>query len=314
MCHAETLTDDERNGRLTWFQLCIPALADEIERICDAFSAVGALAVSVQGADDAAVYDEPLTNARPLWPRATVVGLFSDELDPRAMQEAVAAQLGALPPRRIVIERLPGRAWERMWLEYFGPRRFGRRLWIVPSGLVPDAPGQVGDVLVRIDPGLAFGTGSHETTAMCLEWLDRTPLLGTRVIDFGCGSGILAVAAAALGATQVWATDVDELALLATQQNAVKNDVLQRITVTHAARLRCGDADILIANILAGPLIDLAPRLRGHCRRGGTLVLSGILASQADAVRAAYRPHAALRIVAERGGWVCLVGTTRTRG
>jgi ribosomal protein L11 methyltransferase len=251
--------------------------------------AAGAMAVTLCDAADQPVL-EPAPGETPLWPTLRITGLFPGDADPLRVV-AELARLGPGPDWRPC--RLAGRAWEREWLRDFGPLRFGRRLAVVPGG--QDAP--QGSVVVRLDPGLAFGTGTHPTTALCLEWLDSlappragddAPLAGALVVDYGCGSGILAIAAVKLGADAAIGVDLDPQALLATRDNAAANDVADRVVACPAedldAVLDGRKADILLANILAGPLHELLPGFAARLRPGGRLALSGILADQVQAL------------------------------
>lgn len=251
--------------------------------------AAGAMAVTLLDAEDQPVL-EPAPGETPLWPMVRITGLYPGDADPLR----VLAELSRLAPG---IDwrpsRLAGRAWEREWLRDFGPLRFGRRLAVVPGG--QDAP--QGSVVVRLDPGLAFGTGTHPTTALCLEWLDAlapapagaaSPLAGALVVDYGCGSGILAIAALRLGARAAIGVDLDPQALLATHDNAAANEVADRLIACAPEELDVvlhgRKADILLANILAGPLHELLPEFAARLRPGGQLALSGILADQAEAL------------------------------
>jgi ribosomal protein L11 methyltransferase len=251
--------------------------------------AAGAMAVTLLDAADQPVL-EPLPGETPLWPTLCITGLFPGDADPlRILAELSRCAPGvAWRP-----SRLAGRAWEREWLRDFGPRRFGRRLAVVPGGQA--APAE--SVVVRLDPGLAFGTGTHPTTALCLEWLDAlagpdaggdVPLAGALVVDYGCGSGILAIAALKLGARAAVGVDLDPQALLATRENAAANEVADRLVACAPEELDTvlagRKADILLANILAAPLHELLPSFAARLRRGGRLVLSGILADQAAAL------------------------------
>ena len=275
------------------------------ERAC--FDA-GALSVTLADAADTPIL-EPLPGATPLWPEVKLSALYDPDTDREALtaqlREALAAP--ALAPR---YEELADRPWEREWLKDFRPMRFGRRLWIVPGGQALPA-GTTEAVVVELDPGLAFGTGTHATTALCLEWLDGAPLAGARVFDVGCGSGILAIAALVLGAAHADAMDIDPQALLATGENAVRNRVNERLAVRDAqAEWRRG-YDVVLANILAEPLIELAPRLAQAARPNGTVVLSGLLTSQAGAVASAFAPWFDMELPREREGWAGLVGRRR---
>jgi ribosomal protein L11 methyltransferase len=186
--------------------------------------------------------------------------------------------------------------------------RFGRRLWVCPGGL---PAGAADAIRIELDPGLAFGTGTHPTTALCLEWLDGQDLAGCSVVDYGCGSGILAVAAAKLGAARVVAVDIDPQALIATRDNALRNQVAGAVTATSEPTLAPRCADVLLANILAGPLVALAPRFAEALVPDGRLALSGLLPGQADAVTAAYRPWFHIETITTRDGWVLVSARRR---
>jgi len=206
-------------------------------------------------------------------------------------------------------ETLDDQVWERAWMDDFAPMRFGERLWIVPSWSASPDPQAVN---LKLDPGLAFGTGTHETTALCLEWLDRADLTGKAVLDFGCGSGVLAIAALLLGAGNATGTDIDPQALTASEDNARNNGVADALRLYLPENLpadyRC---DVLVANILAGPLVELAGQLASYCRPGGSLALSGILAEQAESVRNAYAPWFDLNPTTQQGDWVRIDGVRR---
>lgn len=261
--------------------------------------AAGALSVTLTDAADTPIL-EPALHTTPLWPRVRVAVLFAAD----ASRAEIVAALGDVPPEHAFTE-IADRAWEREWLADFKPMPFGARLWICPheqSVAAKDA------VVVKLDPGLAFGTGTHATTAMCLQWLDGAQLEGREVIDYGCGSGILAIAAVKLGALRAFAVDHDPQALLATRENAERNGVERRIEVlpSHAP---IKQVDVLLANILALPLIEFAPYFQTLVRPRGHLVLSGILADQAEAVTAAYAPWFDMDEPAHQNGWVRLHGT-----
>ena len=186
--------------------------------------------------------------------------------------------------------------------------RFGRRLWVCPGGLPAGDPD---GIRIELDPGLAFGTGTHPTTALCLEWLESAALDGRSVVDYGCGSGILAIAAAILGAAEVRAVDIDPQALIATDANAERNGVRSRLQITLDHDLPRSGTDVLVANILAGPLVELAPAFAAAVRPGGRIALSGILAGQSNTVTAAYRPWFDIALTATREGWTLLAGQRR---
>ena len=271
----------------------------------DALFELGAVSVTLEDAADDPVL-EPAPGETPLWPTVVVKAVFGAQADADVIAACLAQALPDAPAPRF--ETLPDKAWEREWLKDFRPMRFGRRLWVCPGGQPAGAPDAV---RIELDPGLAFGTGTHPTTALCLEWLDAQDLAGLAVVDYGCGSGILAIAAAKLGAAAVLAMDIDPQALTATHENAQRNSVADRIAVTGDPRLAAGGADALLANILAGPLVDLAPRFAEALRPGGHLALSGLLLEQADTVTAAYRPWFDIATAATRDGWALLAGRRR---
>jgi ribosomal protein L11 methyltransferase len=271
--------------------------------------AAGAVSVTLTDAVDDAIL-EPAPGEVRLWPQTVLQALFPAEV---AGPEAIIALAGALelPAQRIRAERIADRVWEREWLKDFHAMRFGRRLWVVPNHEPP--PADPAAVMVRLDPGLAFGTGTHPSTALCLTWLDsRLPAAAT-VIDYGCGSGVLAVAAAKLGATAAHAFDIDPQALIATCDNAAANDVTALVHVHDTASALPRPVEVVMANILAGTLIDLAPQLCGYLRPGGHLVLAGILNQQVHEVHAAFFPLIDLAVFAERDGWSALAGRLEAR-
>ena len=265
--------------------------------------AAGALSVTLADAADEPVL-EPAPGTTPLWRHVRLSSLFPVETDAAAVTAVLAASLG-LPPARVTQEVLADRPWEREWLKDFRPMRFGRRLWICPGGQpAPDPEAAV----LELDPGLAFGTGTHPTTALCLEWLDGAGVEGRTVLDYGCGSGVLALAALRLGAASACGVDIDPQALLASSENAARNDLQSRLTVLPAGELRVGEFDLVLANILAGPLVELAPALARHARPEGAIVLAGMLEEQAEDVAQAYRPWFHMRMFAKRDGWAVLEG------
>jgi ribosomal protein L11 methyltransferase len=253
--------------------------------------------------DDAIL--EPLPGELRLWPRTILQVIFDVEADGPA---AVLELAGALnvPSASIRVERIEDKVWEREWLKDFHSMRFGRRLWIVPRHEAPPADEQ--SVIVRLDPGLAFGTGTHPSTALCLTWLDNHLLPGARLIDYGCGSGVLAIAAARLGAANAHCYDIDPQAAIATRDNANDNAVADRLVLHERPDTLPRDADVLVANIISGILCELAPRFADLVRPGAQLVLAGILEEQAESVIAAYRPWIALAPFDRREGWTALAG------
>jgi len=278
------------------------------ERVEDACFAAGAASLSFTDQRDDPIL-EPAPGEFRLWPATRLQAMFEQKGPDRAafaiaLVGTLAAVLG-IGTARVQVADVADKAWEREWLKDFHPMRFGERLWICPAHAEVDTPGAT---VVRLDPGLAFGTGTHPSTRLCLEWLDAQAQPAQRAIDFGCGSGILAVAAARLGADSVQAHDIDPQALLASGENAAANGVGERIVVVADAGALRGGADLVLANILSGPLVELAPRLAGLLAPGGALVLAGLLDEQAPEVIAAYAPWLRLEPWRRLDGWTCLAG------
>lgn len=267
---------------------------------------LGALSVTLTDSRDDAVL-EPAPGEIRLWPATRLQALFVDGTDAGAVSGALAQRLGVDRSRiqpRIIEDRL----WEREWLKDFHAMRFGARLWVCPGHeLVTDPTA----VVVLLDPGLAFGTGTHATTAMCLEWLDAHCPRGAQVIDFGCGSGILAIAALKLGAERAWCHDLDPQALLATAQNAQANRVASATVICALAAELPAAVDVLLANILSGPLCALAESFAARVRPGGHVILSGLMAHQVAEVTAAYDAWFDTTPIAVRDGWVALHAARR---
>jgi ribosomal protein L11 methyltransferase len=272
--------------------------------------ASGAQSVTqVDAADDPVL--EPAPGEAPLWPRTRTVGLFDDGHD---LAPAITALRETLPDGReaiITTAALEDQEWVRIWLRDWQPLRFGQRLWVCPRAKLDEITSRDA-VVVALDPGLAFGTGTHPSTALCLEWLAGADVAGRSVLDYGCGSGLLAIAALKLGAARATAVDIDPQALTATRENAETNGVADRLTVLAAADYVEQPHDVTLANILAGPLAQLAPRLVASTRPGGTLVLAGLLPAHVPGVQRAYAAAVDWRPQVEREDWVRLVGQRRT--
>ncbi len=273
------------------------------ERVC---LACGAAAVSfVDSRDDPVL--EPLPGEMRLWPATRLSALFLDAGEPRTLAAGIAAALG-LPFGLVTAEVLPDRAWEREWLKDFHAMRFGERLWVCPRHeRVSDANA----VIVTLDPGLAFGTGTHPSTALCLNYLDAHLARGTRVIDYGCGSGVLALACAKLGAAEVHCFDIDGQALIAARDNALENGVAGVVRIHGRADELPAGVDVLMANILSGTLSTLAPVFAGLVRAGGEAVLAGIMRHEARDVTGAYAPWFDVKVCGESGDWSCLSALRR---
>lgn len=292
---------------MPWLQVHIYVERAHTARAETLLEALGALSVTLEDAADQPLL-EPAPGETPVWEEACVTGLFDARLEAHNLTAAICQGMEGTAAK-VTLEPLPDQPWERAWLEHFRPMRFGRRLWVCPQEQNIPAGQQTDAVVLRLDPGLAFGTGSHATTALCLEWLDSADLVHKRVVDYGCGSGILAIAAALLGAASVVAIDHDPQALLATRDNALVNGVSASIHVTDDSEGVGAPADVVLANILASTLVELADSILNLVRPGGQLVLSGILEEQAATVVAAYHPHIHFAPPEVQEGWVLLTGT-----
>jgi len=256
---------------------------DAVEEI---FARHGATSITLTDAGDQPVL-EPAPGMTPLWRDTRMTGLFSPDADLGALRADLLQSLSIadLPAHEIVV--LADRAWEREWRKDFSPMQFGSRLWICPGA---SSVNHQDAVVVKLDPGLAFGTGTHASTALCLDWLDGLNLHGSTVLDYGCGSGVLAIAALLLGSNSAVAMDIDPQAIRATVENALSNDVRDRLMVTNHMNGIAGGFDVVVANILANPLIELAGPIAERVNGGCVLALSGILSEQVDQVLEAYRP------------------------
>lgn len=294
---------------MPFLQLTVDIGASDPAPLEDALLDVGAVSITLQDAADNPVL-EPAPGTTPLWPSVQLSALFDAAVDPHLLREVLRTRLSTpLPP--LHFEQLADRAWEREWLKDFRPMQFGRRLWICPGGQRPPADqlATTDDAcIIELDPGLAFGTGTHPTTALCLEWLDGADLRGKTVIDYGCGSGVLAIAALKLGAKSAIAVDIDPQAITATLDNASRNLVAERLRVGLAADTALQPADVVLANILAEPLEALAASLTAWVVPGGHIVLSGLLTAQADRVAARYAPAFRLEPTTVRGDWARVDG------
>jgi len=287
---------------VAWQQLKINIKAEFAESLGDMLSANRAQAVTFIDAKDTPMY-EPKPGEVLLWPDTQVIGLFdaSDDLAP------VIERLGQAKILRdefiYLVDQLEDKDWEREWMDNFHPMQFGERLWICPSWL--DAP-DPNAVNILLDPGLAFGTGTHPTTSLCLQWLDSFDVKGKTVVDFGCGSGILAIAALMLGAERVIGIDIDPQALQASVENARRNKVEDRLEVYLPKDQPLLQADLVMANILAGPLKELSSIITDYCKINGELIMSGILAEQASAVMESYQHNFDFEPVAQQQEWIRL--------
>ncbi len=294
---------------MPWISVTIETDCAHAERLADALIDAGALSASIEDADagtpeETPQFGEPGSITTPGWTRSRVVALLDPETDIDELLEACAPQAGLESLPKYTSEAVEEQNWVQLTQSQFDPIRVSDRLWIVPSWHTAPDPEAI--VLV-LDPGMAFGTGSHPTTRLCLEWLERNVTSGVSLLDYGCGSGILAIAAAKLGAQEVLGVDIDPQAVIAAQHNAERNNVSTHFADS-ASEIE-GQFDIVVANILSNPLKALAPAICAHVRTGGRLALSGILAEQTDELIAAYAPWIDLAVADTREGWVCLAGT-----
>jgi ribosomal protein L11 methyltransferase len=265
---------------------------------------LGAVAITLGDAGDEPML-EPGPGKTPLWQATRITGLFEGDTDVDALRSQINQALNTDSSRSLTLERLEDRDWERAWMDEFHPMRFGKRLWIRPGGREIDRDDAV---IIDLDPGLAFGTGTHPTTALCLSWLDAQKVRDKIVIDFGCGSGVLAIAALKLGARRAIAVDHDPQAVLATRENAERNRVTDRIEVLHSDDFQPRPADLVMANILANILVDLSPQILCLVKPGGRLVMSGVLQAQSKLVTRAYADQIEFEPAETRDDWVLLHG------
>jgi ribosomal protein L11 methyltransferase len=297
---------------MPWLELSLRCRASEEARIEAALEDLGAISVSLLDANDADGVDailEPGVAETPLWPQLQVLALFEANTDPEILLQALEAWDGRLDLSSAQTRTVEDQDWERAWMDQFRPMRFGTRTWIVPSNqeLPPDADA-ASAVVIRLDPGLAFGSGTHPTTALCLAWLDGLKLDGLRVLDFGCGSGILALAALKLGAASAVGVDNDPQALVATRDNAERNGVAGKLEVFMPEDEPEARYPVVLANILAVALDALAEHLAGRVDVGGRIALSGILAGQEDELLLRYAPWFEELAVAREGDWIRITG------
>ncbi|MFO7704893.1 MAG: 50S ribosomal protein L11 methyltransferase [Halopseudomonas sp.] len=289
---------------MPWLQLRLAITPEQAEPLEESLLGLGAVSVTFMDGEDQPIF-EPDLGTTPLWSHTHLLALFEADTDAAQLLDNLA-RLSANPLPEYQLEQIADQDWERSWMEHFKPMRFGRRLWIVPSWHAAPEPDAVN---LLLDPGLAFGTGTHPTTALCLEWLDEQQLEAKQVIDFGCGSGILAIASLLLGAAQVCGTDIDIQALEASRDNAQRNQIAdERFMLYLPEQMPQEPADILVANILAGPLVSLAGQLASLVKPGGLIALSGILTEQTEDILDAYRHDFTLDPVAERDGWIRVSG------
>ena len=270
---------------MPWIEVYLSVPRETAADVESVLEQLGALAITLEDDADRPVL-EPGPGETPLWPMVQVRGLFDSDTARKEITDGLRLITEAQKEISLEWRQVAHRDWERAWLERFRPMKFGDKLWIVPSGM--EVEHEAGAIEIRLDPGLAFGTGTHPTTALCLEWLDQQQIAGDRVVDYGCGSGILGIAAALKGAVGVHCVDIDPQALEATAENAARNGVAQRISCCLPEELPNDGFDVVLANILAAPLVSLAPLFKNLVRPGGALVLSGLLPEQREQVASAY--------------------------
>ncbi|MEH6624997.1 MAG: 50S ribosomal protein L11 methyltransferase [Motiliproteus sp.] len=297
---------------MPWLQMKLDIEPSQAEAYEDLLLSLGCCAVTLEDGADQPLF-EPDLGTTPLWDKTRITGLFDAEADLKAIQHGLQLGHQALaseePFPACKTEILEDKDWEREWMDNFHPMQFGKRLWVCPSWKeVPDPTA----ANLMLDPGLAFGTGTHPTTALCLEWLDQQDCQDKLVIDYGCGSGILGIAALLLGGKRLVATDIDPQALQASGENAKRNNIdPQQLELYYPNQMPELEADILVANILAGPLVELAPTLAKLIKSGGLIALSGVLESQAQNLIAAYSPWFDLQVPDQREEWIRLTGVKR---
>jgi len=294
---------------MSWLALDLEVDGAAVESFSDAMLELGADSVTIEPAPVSPPSRELEEAQSARWPRNRVRAIVPPQTDAGAFVCSAAEVAGLPAVPSFAVHPIAAEDWVRRTQSQFGPLRIGERLWVVPSWGTP--PSNETAVVLRLDPGLAFGTGTHATTALCLEWLDSAVLRGKFVLDYGCGSGVLAIAALRLGAAAALAIDIDPQALIATRENAARNQVSDRLTIATPADAPRGQGEILLANILAEPLMELAPSLAERVVPGGSIVLSGILRSQATPVASRYAAWFDMAPTIFRDDWALLNGVRR---
>lgn len=289
---------------MPWIQAHITVDKQQIPQVELLLENLGALSITLGDAGDEPML-EPGPGETPLWSKTQVTGLFRGDVEIDNVRSQITQALNIDSICQLRLELVADKEWERAWMDEYQATKFGRRLWICPSGKQIE---ESGAVVVTLDPGLAFGTGTHPTTALCLEWLDGMDLAGKSIIDFGCGSGILAIAALKLGAAKATAVDHDPQAILATRSNAELNHVSARLDAYLSDQFEHQTADIVVANILANTLVELASQIESLLKPGGLLVLSGVLPEQTESVMSAYRESLKFKEPVTSNGWVRIEG------
>jgi ribosomal protein L11 methyltransferase len=291
---------------MAWHQISVITNEETAPKVADYFSDLGAVSVTYMDAEDEPVY-EPAIGETKIWTNTRVIALYELTADPAQIRSQTLKHFQQDSLKYWEFEVIEDQAWERAWMEHYRPMKFAEKLWVCPTG---QEQHEANTVCLILDPGLAFGTGTHPTTALCLEWLASHDLKGKTVVDYGCGSGILAIAALLLGAERAYAVDIDPQAITATESNAQKNNVQDKIVCCLPEQFSLADtkADVVLANILAKPLIEMVGLITGLVVSKGQLVLSGILAEQADSVIDAYYAFLPLNKPVRQEDWVRLTG------
>ncbi|MDH5387344.1 MAG: 50S ribosomal protein L11 methyltransferase [Gammaproteobacteria bacterium] len=292
---------------MPWLQISVHTTQNFAEQVEDTLLQFGACSVTLTDAADQPIL-EPAPGETPIWQDIVATGLFNETENQQQLVKNIDTALAEIE-HHISSEILEDQNWTRSWMDHYQAMQFGERLWVCPWHIDPPDPEAVN---LRLDPGLAFGTGTHPTTSLCLSWLDQHIKQPKKLLDFGCGSGILAIAALLLGLEQADGVDIDPQALEASLTNAKANEVEDRLHLYSAEQFAAEHAqqqyEIVVANILSGPLVELAPTLAGHTLAGGDIVLSGILAEQADSIIAAYTPYFKMDAPLVEGDWVLIHG------
>lgn len=294
---------------MAWWQLSVQSSAAELEQTEDSLLELGAVAITLSDARDEPLY-EPLPGDTPVWQHSIVTGLFAQHHSLEVLYDGLIQRLPEHQIHTAKKTTIDDQDWTRVHLQYFKPIQCAEKLWVVPSWHEAPDPSAVN---IQLDPGLAFGTGGHATTALCLSWLGEHDIEKQSVIDYGCGSGILAIAAYKLGASEVHSVDIDPQAITATQENAKRNEIdpaLLNITLPESFESK--PVDLLIANILSGPLVGFAPTFAELVKPGGQILLSGILQTQAGDIQQAYLPYFELDPICVKEDWIRVSGTRRS--
>jgi len=285
----------------SWQQVHITIPKEQLQEVEDFLLSIGAISTTYKDAGDNPVL-EPLPGETPLWPELIVTGLFDQKKNINTVMNIIDRHY---PELNAVQEELKDQDWERSWMDDYQPMSFGHRLWVVPTTMeAPDSQA----INLRLDPGLAFGTGTHPTTSLCLQWLDQHDVSDKTILDYGCGSGILAIAALLLGASMADGVDIDPQAITASIDNAKTNHVNDKLSVYLPDNYQAKAYDVVMANILSGPLAELAPALSQYTKKNGNIILSGILEEQAESIRQVYQQWFEMAPIVVHDGWAMLSG------